>query len=125
MTSSRPLSRSLGADAEARAERYLRDNGYVILDRNFSTQWGEIDIVARDHGKVCFVEVKMRTSAAFGIPALAVSRSKQRRIAMAALVFMKLKRLGDCAARFDVVSMMPEGGGWKIELYRNAFDFPL
>jgi putative endonuclease len=124
MVSRRVLSRQTGSEAEDRAAQFLRDSGYSIVARNFSTKWGEIDIVARDKEKVCFIEVKMRSTCSFGSPAQAVSYPKQRRIAMAAIVFMKQRGLGGCGARFDVVSMVRSKLGWKIDLYRNAFEFP-
>lgn len=124
MVSRRVLSRQTGCEAENRAADFLRENGYSIIARNFATKWGEIDIVARDKEKVCFVEVKMRSDSSFGSPAQAVSFAKQRRIAMAAVAFMRQRGLGNCSGRFDVVSMVRSSSGWSIDLYRNAFEFP-
>lgn len=116
-------SRQTGLDAESRALVFLENNGYTVLQRNYATPWGEIDIVAKDKDKLCFIEVKMRSTSAFGSPALAVSGAKQRRIAMSALAYMKQFRVSG-GARFDVVSMVRLPDGWKMDLYRNAFDFP-
>jgi putative endonuclease len=116
-------TRQAGLDAESAAAGFLERNGYAVLDRNYATPWGEIDIIAREKGKLCFVEVKMRSTLAFGSPASSVSSAKQRRIALAALAYMKRFRVTG-GARFDVVSMVRLADGWKIDVYRNAFDFP-
>lgn len=112
----------LGASAEARAEQFLKDNGYSILQRNYKTKLGEIDIIARDKDTLCFIEVKCRTSDRFGQGTEAVSASKQRHISRAALCFLKERGLLDRAARFDVVSLDHTADKEKISLIKNAFE---
>ena len=60
--------RLFGNKAEKLAERYLKKKGYKILDRQFVTRYGEIDLVAREGDEIVFVEVKARRSTAFGYP---------------------------------------------------------
>ena len=107
---------------ENEAAAYLKANGYRILERNFRTPLGEIDIIALDKSVVCFVEVKARSSENFGSPKEAVSSSKQRQIAKAALVFLKDRKLLDRSSRFDVVSVIMRGGKPEIELIKDAFE---
>ena len=78
--------------------------------------------MARDKDTVCFIEVKTRTSDAFGLPCEAVSRLKQKQIAKAALSFLKTNRLFEQKARFDVVSVLYSDNTPKIELIKNAFE---
>jgi len=109
---------SQGALAEERTARYLSDKGYHILARNFHATGGEIDIVAFYNKILIFVEVKERASEDFGGPIMAVTHAKQKRIAQAALQFIKMnKNISHNTIRFDVVCILPKG----IEHIENAF----
>ncbi|MDO8661988.1 MAG: YraN family protein [Candidatus Omnitrophota bacterium] len=111
-----------GVLAEDRAEGFLKASGYKILQRNYKTKLGEVDIVARDKDTLCFIEVKFRSSDRFGSGLEAVSGLKQRQISKAALSFLKEKNLLDKRARFDVLSLDCSGSAEKITLIKNAFD---
>lgn len=115
--------RHLGISGEDLAVEYLQQNGYKILERNFRSRLGEIDIVARDKDTLCFVEVKTRTSIEQGHPFESVSFFKQRKLARMALSYLKYKNFLDSPARFDVIAILfDEKGGKKIELIQNAFE---
>ena len=90
---------------------------------NFACAAGEIDLVGRDQGTLVFVEVKTRTSGAFGPPHLAVHRQKQRQIVRAAQWYLAEQRMADVACRFDVLAVtFPEDGGTpRIDWVQNAF----
>lgn len=111
-----------GKAGEDKAADFLAANGYKILKRNYKTRLGEIDIVARDKETICFVEVKSRTTERFGLPQEAISKSKQRQIAKAALMFLKENDLLDSFTRFDAVSVLFGQDKPKLELIKNAFD---
>lgn len=115
------LRKLLGRSGEDRAVRHLRKLGYRVLERNFRTSRGEIDIIALDGDTVVFVEVKTRTSGAFGAPELAVDRRKQDRMVKAALGYLKRTRLHQVACRFDVVAISGPGME-QVELIRHAFE---
>ena len=83
---------------------------------------GEMDIIAKEKDTLAFIEVKTRTSTAFGPPQLAVNFSKQRQLSKVALNFLKEKNLEDVRARFDVVAILLGPKGEEIELIQNAFD---
>jgi len=110
--------RRLGGCYEHVAAEYLRQQGYTILEQNFYTRIGEIDIIARENKYLCFVEVKYRTGFAYGHAAEAVTYGKQRTICRVASLYMKAKKLPlTTPVRFDVVSVQGE----DIRLFRNAF----
>ncbi len=111
----------LGKEGEDRAARFLAGRGYTILERNYRTQNGEIDLIALHRGDVVFVEVKTRTSDAFGAPELAVNPQKQRRMIKAALGYIKYKKLYQMPCRFDVVAITA-AAGQEVELIENAFE---
>jgi putative endonuclease len=115
------LRKMLGRRGEERAARFLVGCGYKILDRNYRTLNGELDLIALHEGVVVFVEVKTRTSDAFGAPELAVTPQKQRRMIKAALGYINHRKLHQVPCRFDVVAIS-EASEQEIELIQNAFE---
>jgi putative endonuclease len=111
-----------GKQSESAAVRHLKKKGYKILEKNYRTPLGEIDIVARDNDTIVFVEVKARSSARFGNPKTAVTPRKQRRISMVALHYLKEKRQHRAKARFDVIAITSDSSAPQIELVKNAFE---
>ena len=114
---------SFGRQGEDLAVSLLIDNGYIILERNFRTKFGEIDIIAKDKETFVFVEVKTRCSENFGLPLEAISKAKQRKISRMAVAFMQEKGLLGKMARFDVISIIYSvDGGYKSDLFKDAFE---
>lgn len=111
--------RSIGADHERIACEYLEGQGYKILECNFYSSAGEIDVVARHNGYLVFVEVKYRRDTMKGSPLEAISVQKQKTISKCALYYMKRYGLSDEAVRFDVVGILGE----QVQVIQNAFDF--
>lgn len=114
---------ALGARGEAAAVKALRRAGYKILDRNYHTRWGELDIVAEQRRVVAFVEVKTRTDERFGAPAEAVTPRKQTRLHRAAQLYLQDRGLTDRLCRFDVVSVVWPADARKpaVTIVPNAF----
>jgi putative endonuclease len=105
-----PDRQSLGKAGEDLACRELERRGYAVLARRYRTRFGEIDIVADDHGVIVFVEVKARTSKRYGDAAEAVSFRKRRRIGAMALDYLAWTGGLDRRCRFDVVAIDGFGG---------------
>jgi len=115
--------KALGDAAEQAAVDLLERSGYRVVARNFRCAWGEVDVVAERGELLCFVEVRMRTSAAWGDPAHTVSWAKQRRVAKAALHYLTARGgSGDRMVRFDVVSVLGRGEHARLEHIPDAFD---
>ncbi len=107
----------IGKTGEDIAERFLKKIGYAILERNFRTRFGEIDIIAKENGSYVFVEVKTRKDEdAFGEPQLAVNKSKQKHLSLAALTYIKKESLNS-DYRFDIIAICRD----RIEHIKNAF----
>ena len=87
------------------AQKFLRKKGLKIIDENYRTRWGELDIIARDGKTLVFVEVKTRTQKIFGSPLQAVTADKQRRLIRMAKTYLVEKNLNDVPARFDVIGI--------------------
>lgn len=101
--------RKTGAAYEQLAAEYLEQKGYRILERNYYTRTGEIDLIARDGRYLVFVEVKYRKDARDGHPLEAVDSRKQGRIRRAAQVYLHARKLPlDTPCRFDVVGILGE-----------------
>ncbi len=115
------LKKLLGKSGEDRAAKHVERLGYRILERNFRTPMGEIDLIALDGDTIAFIEVKTRKSDAFGAPELAVDPRKQGRMVKAALGYLKRKGLHQMACRFDVVAISGSAAD-QIQLIRNAFE---
>lgn len=107
---------SLGAAGESAAAAWLEAHGYRVLARNVRSRAGEIDLIARQADLVIFVEVKSRTTAAFGHPAEAIMGQKQRRIARLASAYLQVHRLDRCAVRFDAMAVRLGPGGEVLEI---------
>lgn len=106
------IAHDVGRAGEKAACRYLKKNGYHILDCNYQRAGGkiigEIDIVAQKGETIAFVEVKTRKSTAFGLPCEAVTKSKQHKIIKAAYTYIEEKGL--CANySFDVIEVLHNG----------------
>ena len=102
-------SRLLGRWGEERAAEYLRDKGFDIAAANWSCRFGEIDLIARNGAFLCFVEVKLRKSAAYGTAAAAVDRRKQARLRAAAELYLAGHPTG-LQPRFDVIEIYAPRG---------------
>jgi putative endonuclease len=111
-----------GRGGEEAAVLYLERQGYQIRSRNFRCRFGELDVVAEKEGTVCFVEVRMRSTATWGDPSQTVSWGKQRKVVKAALHYMFANALGDRMVRFDVISVVGRGAAAQVEHIPNAFD---
>lgn len=110
--------RRLGTQYEEKAESYLRENGYRVLEKNFSYRGGEIDIIAQKGNYLCFIEVKYRSSNAYGTPLEAVDLRKQNTIKRTALYYFMKHHLNDgVPCRFDVIAFEGE----KLIHLENAF----
>lgn len=115
-------NKTYGQNSEEAAAGFLRRKGYKILERNFRTRMGEIDIIARHKGTLVFVEVKARRSLRYGHAKLALTPAKQRTLTLIALTYLKKYGLGNTPARFDVVTLQTVDGRTQFELFANAFE---
>lgn len=106
-----------GAIGEFDAKSYLEKKKYKILQTNYKNKIGEIDLIAKDGEYIVFVEVKNRSSLAFGRPAEAVDERKQYKIRRVAQGYLHEKHLYDVPCRFDVIEVLGE----EINHIKDAF----
>lgn len=107
----------LGEQGEEQASELLRSKGYIILERNYRCRFGEVDIIARRGEELVFVEVRTRTSTAFGRPEESVNYRKAQRLALVASHYLSRQGWPATACRFDVVAIL----GDRVEHLPDAF----
>jgi putative endonuclease len=120
---SRPLSKlELGRAGEKAAAELLRRRGYEVVGGGFTARRGEIDLICRRGGELVIVEVKTRTTEAFGTPAEAVGTRKRRALAAAASEYRLLAGWRG-PIRYAVVGLVGKpDGGFDSELIEDPFE---
>jgi putative endonuclease len=118
----RGLSNRLsGAWGEELALRYLTQQGYELVERNYRTRYGELDLVLRHQDTLVFAEVKLRRGVGFGDPLEAVTPRKQAAIRTLAERYLSEKQPAFDAIRFDVVGILVGDGTRRIVHVEDAF----
>ena len=113
---------SIGMSGEETAVKILKKHGYKVIERNYRTRQGEIDIIAQDGEYTCFVEVKFRKNDDFGDPGDFIDERKQQKIIKSAQYYAVKKGIYDTPMRFDAV-LITAGKGKKVnaEVIKDAF----
>lgn len=117
-------TKQTGDIGEKYTDRYLRKNGYKILERNYRRKCGEIDIIAQKGEYIIFTEVKTRAENFLARPYEAVDRRKIERIMKTAAMYIAEKHL-DAYFRFDVSEVFTDTQSGKvvdINYIENAFE---
>lgn len=104
------------------AREYLIAQGIAILQMNFRSKLGEIDIVGKENEDVVFFEVKTRSSKNFGYPEEAVNQKKINKIEVVANDFLDFNKLSDANWRIDTVAIIrnPFNGNFEIEWFKDV-----
>jgi putative endonuclease len=115
-------TQQIGALGEKMAAAELEAAGFTILARNYRCASGELDLIARDGEVIVFVEVKTRSSAAFGLPRDAVTPAKRRKMARAASHYLLSHVENECPYRADIVEVaLVRGRVAAVRHLRGAF----
>ncbi|MFA5959649.1 MAG: YraN family protein [Tatlockia sp.] len=114
------MSLKQGLAAEEKARHFLIKKGFQWIESNYRCRWGEIDLIMRDKNYLVFIEVRARTSSAYGGAAASITYSKRQKLIKSAEHYLLTKKWqGNCPVRFDVVSM--DGANSEMEWINNAF----
>ena len=114
-------TRKKGKDAETFVKNYLEHNGYNVINMNYYSKYGEIDLIATDNEYIIFVEVKTRTNLKYGTPAMAINQNKKRHIKMSAQYYVLKNNYKKFNIRFDVIEVFIKDGKCNINHIKNAF----
>ena len=114
-------NQSVGKYGEDRAAEFLKRLGYELLDRNWRSSAGEIDLIAKDGSCLVFAEVKTRTRLAFGHPFEAITAAKVRRMRTLASQWCQAHKLGVVEVRLDAISVLIRDGRVTIEHLKQVY----
>ncbi len=110
-------NKRLGSWGEDIAADFLKRHGYAIIEKNYYTRFGEIDIIAREDNVMIFVEVKTRMSLDYGWPEEAIDRRKIRHLFKTADIYMADNRLYEkYDFRFDAISIILDKKNRKAKI---------
>ena len=112
----------LGKHGEELAAAYLESKGYLVLDRNYTFEKAEIDIVAFDHTQIIFAEVKSRSGIYFGRPEEYVTETKEKNIKRAAEAWIYERKMETALVRFDIIAIVQnKNDAPEITHFEDAF----
>lgn len=111
-----------GKSAEQAACQFLIDKGFRLLQTNYRSRHGEIDIIMHDGDDIVFVEVRSRGNNEYGTALESINKSKIKKIIKTATYFLqKQKWLYKINSRFDVIAIQRKANQWQIDWIKNAF----
>ena len=110
-----------GNQGEWLAAKQMQKLGYTIIEQNYRSQWGEIDIIAQKDDVLVFTEVKFRKGTEKGLPAEAVNWKKQQHIIETAKAYLAEHNITDKDCRFDVAEILQEADKKYFRYTENAF----
>lgn len=116
-------TRGAGDRGERAAAAFLERRGCTILAAQWRCRYGELDLVARSwDGTVCFVEVKLRSAGAIGLPREFVDGRKRERLRKTAMAYLAETGLDEAPARFDVAEVYQgKDGALRVNYLADAF----
>lgn len=111
--------RKIGQQAEQQADIFLQRQGLKLLQRNYRSRFGEIDLIMQDRDTRVFVEVRSRKRGDYGTPASTVTYQKQQKLLKTAQIYLQQHHLGEkINCRFDVIEILGQNTPLWI---KNAF----
>lgn len=110
------IKQKIGKSGEDLACKFLENNNYKIIERNFSCSQGEIDIIAYDkkNKELVFFEVKTRRNFNYGFPSESVTKAKQKHIKKSIQYYLHLKKLENIFVRIDVIEIVCNKKCYKL-----------
>lgn len=111
-----------GKEAESTACRFLETNGLKLVQKNYRSHYGEIDLIMRDSEDIVFVEVRSRRRIDYGHVEESINKHKQRKLIKTATHFLQSHALIDkINSRFDVIAIHIANDKEQLEWFKNAF----
>jgi putative endonuclease len=116
--------KKIGETGEKIACDYLKKNGYRIIETNYRTRFGEIDIVCRKKDTLVFFEVRSKTSLTFGIPEESITQTKSRHLAAAAYHYLQHHKNLPENWRYDFMAIEMDASGkpTRINVIESAIE---
>jgi putative endonuclease len=110
--------KQIGTIAEEKACLFLKKQGFCLIERNYHSPFGEIDLIMKDKDEIVFIEVRSRAYSTYGTAIESINKNKQQKVIKSAICYLqKRKWLDQTNYRFDVIGCSPG----NIEWIKNAF----
>jgi len=103
-------NKQLGDYGQKLAVDFLRGKGYLIVQENYFSRYGEIDIIAKEADQLVFVEVKTRTGTAYGLPEEAIDQAKIKKMLATIGAYLSAKEINNDNYRLDAVAIEIDEG---------------
>jgi len=100
------FNKQTGNQGEEIATMYLRANGYKIIERNYHTKFGELDIICQKADVIIFVEVKTKTNLDYGVPEMMINQHKLNQIRQTGEVYVLSHNLNNSPCRIDIITIV-------------------
>jgi putative endonuclease len=118
----KPNTTEIGKRAEEAACAFLETQGLQLIESNYRTRHGEIDLIMRDQDDIVFIEVRSRARIDYGTALESITTNKIKKIVKAATHFLQVRRcLYKVTSRFDFIIIQPNAGKMQLEWIKNAF----
>lgn len=114
------IRHELGRNGENVACEFLIQSGYEILERNYRSKIGEIDIIAKEKDEIIFVEVKTRGQELYGTPGESVTKCKKTHIYHVAEYYLMEKNIENKFCRIDVIEIYKKNNKYLINHIKNS-----
>lgn len=111
----------VGIKGEEISAEYLIKKGYSILEKNYRSKYGEIDLITLDDKEIVFIEVKTRTNLKYGMPCEAVNNKKKKCIIRTAKQYIYINKYENLDIRFDIIEIYLSENKYKINHLKNVF----
>ena len=117
------IKQEIGRKGEDIVCKYLKENNYFIVERNFTCRQGEIDIIAKDKDtqEIVLIEVKTRQNKFFGTPAEANIKKKQKHILQVGKYYLYQRHLENNFIRLDIIEVYLKQNDFQINHIKQAF----
>lgn len=109
-----------GAEAERLAEKFMLQQGLVLLAKNYRCRFGEIDLIAKDGDTLVFIEVRLRRNDNFGGAVASIDHRKQEKLISTAKHYLSPLKTPEVPCRFDVL-LLNNKDSHAIQWLKNAF----
>lgn len=115
-------TKSVGNHYEKQALYFLKRQGLALIEKNFSSRFGEIDLIMKDNETICFIEVRYRSKTTHGGSISSITPKKQQRIRHTAALYLQKKiYLQKSPCRFDVLAISRKNDTNDIKWIKSAF----
>ncbi len=110
-----------GRAGEKAVADYIKSRKMNVVEKNYVTPFGEIDIIAEDDDYIVFIEVKTRSGDRYGAPSEAVDKTKRKHIVDSAKYYLKVTNSTEAFTRFDVAEVFSDNGSYAVNYIEDAF----